>query len=282
MAIESRSLWRELERGSGRELLVTTGGLDVGERIEENGAALEACDVAFEFATGAAVKARFSSIRVDDDAPVLIQPDSGVVAADAAVATFQHGTEAAGGEIRTRTTVQAIEPGTDDVRIVTQFGEVTATACIVTAGAWVKGLVEPLGLEVPVKPTRETVAYFELEGIPPTLVEWGDPAIYGLSTLNGSLKVGEHIAGPQADPDEEGGINEASVEGLREWAAAHYPTATPKEHLAETCLYTNTPDENFILERHERVVIGSPCSGHGFKFAPLIGERLAALAAEVL
>jgi sarcosine oxidase len=64
--------------------------------------------------------------------------------------------------------------------------------------------------------------------------------------------------------------------------AERYPTADPEPVYTETCLYTNTDDQRFILERHGRVIVGSPCSGHGFKFAPLIGRRLAALAEEVL
>lgn len=282
MALEARGLWRALEQESGRELLKTTGGLDVGDQIAANAAALEACGLPFELTTGAAAQDRFPLIRVPDETAVLVQPDSGVVAADAAVAAFQHRAEAAGAEIRSLTRVEAIEPGAEAVKVFTQFGDVSASVCVVTAGSWAAGLVAPLGIEMPVWPTRETVAYFQLDGIPPTLVEWGDPSIYALPSLTGGLKVGEHVAGPPADPDQEGDVNEASLESLREWVAVHYPTAASEEHLSETCLYTNTPDERFILERHDRVVIGSPCSGHGFKFAPVIGQRLSALADEVL
>ena len=73
-------------------------------------------------------------------------------------------------------------------------------------------------------------------------------------------------------------MNDESVEAVSRWVAERYPSAAPRPHLAETCIYTNTEDEHFVLERHGRIVIGSPCSGHGFKFAPLIGERLAGLA----
>ena len=174
--------------------------------------------------------------------------------------------------------MKSVTADTDSVTVVTTAATYSAARLVVTAGAWVGGLVEPLGLSLPVKPTRETVAYFELDGQPPTLVEWGDPAIYSLPALNGSLKAGEHIAGPPADPDQPGGVNEISLETLREWVAARFPTAAPKEHHAETCFYTNTKDESFILERHGNIVVGSACSGHGFKFAPAVGTRLAALA----
>lgn len=282
MAIEARSLWRDVEQASGRELLVTTGGIDVGEAGEDIAAALEACGIGFELLEGSAAHGRFSTVQVLNNETILLQPDAGVVAADAAVATFQHGTEGAGGEIRTLTQVLALEPGEDLVEVVTDHGSVTASVVVVTAGAWVADLLAPLGFDVPVQPTRETVAYFEIEGALPALVEWGDPLMYALPTLHGDLKVAEHIAGPPADPDSTGGVNEISLETLREWVASRFVGAAPKEHHSETCLYTNTPDESFILQRIGRLVIGSPCSGHGFKFAPLIGERLAALAGEVL
>jgi sarcosine oxidase len=96
------------------------------------------------------------------------------------------------------------------------------------------------------------------------------------------LKAGEHIAGPETDPDGEGAPDGDSVRRLESWVAERYPHAEATAHFAETCLYTNTADEHFVLERHGRVVVGSPCSGHGFKFAPLIGRRLAALAGEAL
>jgi sarcosine oxidase len=92
--------------------------------------------------------------------------------------------------------------------------------------------------------------------------------------------VGEHHAGPPIDPEQEGGPDFGSVERLSAWVATRFTSADPHPHQVETCLYTNTPDEHFVLKREGPVVVGSPCSGHGFKFAPLIGLRLAAMALE--
>ena len=88
----------------------------------------------------------------------------------------------------------------------------------------------------------------------------------------------QHHAGPRTDPDEDGVVSEDSVSRLSAWVKERFPGADPEPLFAETCLYTNTDDERFILERHGRIVVGSPCSGHGFKFAPFIGQRLADLA----
>ena len=282
MAIEARELWRKLEVDTGHELLTTTGGLDSGEGIEDNATALEAFDIPHAILSPGEVSERFPTVRIPSDTKAVFQPDAGIVAADSAVATFQREAEAAGAVIRSRVRVDRIEPTGDTVRVLAAFGNVDAAAVVVTAGAWVAGLLAPVGFEVPVRPTRETVAYFALEGHVPTLVEWGDPTIYALPSPGEGIKAGEHIAGPPTDPDSDGAVNTLSLETLREWVAERFPGAARNEHHSETCLYTNTEDENFILERHDRIVIGSPCSGHGFKFAPLIGERLAGLAREVL
>ena len=93
------------------------------------------------------------------------------------------------------------------------------------------------------------------------------------------LKAGLHHSGPVGDPDGERGPDEGVAAWIGDWAAAR-STASAMIHAAETCLYTNTADEEFVLERHGRVVVGSACSGHGFKFAPAVGRTLAALARE--
>jgi sarcosine oxidase len=234
--------------------------------------------------TGAEVVRRHPSVSVPDDLPVLWQPDGGIVAADVALETFVSVARKSGAEVREKTPVLSIEEGEGLVAAVLANEKVHAEAIVVTAGAWVSGLVEPLGIEVPVRATRETIAYFKVDGdIGPTLVEWGDPSVYALpSPRHDALKVGEHIAGPDADPDVDGAPDPSSIDRLSTWVAELYPSAESEPFLAETCFYTNTDDQRFILERHGRVIVGSPCSGHGFKFAPLIGKQLADLAQEVL
>jgi sarcosine oxidase len=86
------------------------------------------------------------------------------------------------------------------------------------------------------------------------------------------------MRGAPADPDEEGGPDEALVQEIADWTRERFPRADPNPVHAESCFYTTTDDERFVLERHGRIVVGSACSGHGFKFGPATGKRLAALA----
>jgi len=139
--------------------------------------------------------------------------------------------------------------------------------------------------ELPVVETRETVAYFHLEGPVPSVVAEVVTRGHGFYSLFDpvyGLKVGSHMRGRPADPDEAVGPDPALVAEIAAWTKERFPAADPEPVHAESCFYTTTDDERFILERHGRIVVGSACSGHGFKFAPAVGKQLAALAAEAL
>jgi sarcosine oxidase len=101
---------------------------------------------------------------------------------------------------------------------------------------------------------------------------------YSLAAPGVGLKAGLHHSGPPADPDEHGRPDPAVVRWVSTWASHRFPELDPEPIATETCLYTNTADESFVLERHGRIVVASACSGHGFKFAPAFGRTLAALA----
>lgn len=274
MAMEALPLWRDLEQETGEDLLRTTGGLDAGKALDDHVTALQECGAECEVLDGDETEARFPWLgRMEG--PVLFQGDGGVTSAERAVRAFLRSAEEHGATLRENTKVRSIASGA----VETDDGTVDADVVVVTAGGWVKQLVAPLGIDVPTRPTRETVAYFDFdEPSVTTLVEWGDPSIYALPSGDGVLKVGEHQAGATTDPDETGEVDEESVARLSDWVSRRFPAADPNPRSAETCIYTNTPDDRFVLERHGDVVIGSPCSGHGFKFAPWVGKRLAELA----
>ncbi|HEX2294347.1 MAG TPA: FAD-dependent oxidoreductase [Actinomycetota bacterium] len=279
MAMESLDLWRELERETGEDLLRTTGGLDAGKVLDDHVVALHECGAECEVLDREEAAARFPWLR-PGEGPLLFQADGGVSSAERAVQAFLRSAAEHGATVEENTKVASLRDTGGGVVVETPSGDLEADVAVVTAGGWVRKLVEPLGIDVPVRPTRETVAYFDFdEPRLTTLVEWGDPSVYCLPGGPGVLKVGEHQAGATTDPDDEGPVDEESVARLSDWVARRFPAANPKPINAETCIYTNTSDDSFVLERHGNVVVGSPCSGHGFKFAPLIGKRLAELAA---
>ena len=168
---------------------------------------------------------------------------------------------------------------------VASLAQIDADCVVVTAGAWVNHLVDP---PLAVRVTCETICYFRrADARPaPAVVSFKEQAsghlFYALADPEHGFKVGAHHGGPEVHPDAEAEPDSGIVEAISAWAAEHLALADPNPVEVGTCLYTSTADESFVLERRGRIVVGSACSGHGFKFAPAVGARLAALALEAL
>ena len=270
LAKEAFAGWRALEEESGQELLELNGLLELVERSAQSSAdALGAAGAEYELLDADGAESRWP-VGVPDGWTVLFQPEAGIVRADLAHRAFVDGALAHGARLEEETRVDSLD-------------ELDAKVIVVTTGPWV-GEFFP---DLPVRTTRETVAYFRREGAALPAVAQLDPEtrghlIYSLHDPLHGLKAGVHHGGAAVGPDEPGESDPAVVERVAEWIARTYPDADPHPVGRETCMYTTTPDEHFILERRGKVVIGSACSGHGFKFAPAIGNRLAALAADIL
>lgn len=258
LAQDAYAGWQELDPG----LLGLYGLLELArDPALTSAGALDACGVPYRLLD--ADEARALGASLPDGWTALHVPDAGVVFADRARRAFL---EAAGIEVETNRRIESTD-------------ELDADVVVVTAGSWVRDLVPDL----PVKVTRETVAYFRREGPPPPSIvdlnaETGGHGMYSLHDPVHGLKAGAHHAGAEADPGTEAPPEPALVERISAWVRERFPDVEPEPVEAQTCLYTTTADERFILERRGRVVIGSACSGHGFKFAPAVGRRLAQLA----
>jgi monomeric sarcosine oxidase len=270
LAKESFVGWRALEEESGQKVLELNGLLElVDDPAQSSRDALETAGADYELLGSEDARRRWP-VGVPDGWTALFQPEAGIVRADIAHRAFVDRAVARGARLDENTRVESLD-------------DVDAEVVIVTAGPWA-GRFFP---DLPLRATRETVAYFRREGDPlPSLVQL-DPvtrghAMYSLHDPLHGLKAGAHHAGVESDPDTPGEPDRANVARIAEWVREHYPDADPEPVAAETCMYTTTPDEHFILERRGRVVIGSACSGHGFKFAPAIGARLSKLAADIL
>ncbi|MGH2727710.1 MAG: FAD-dependent oxidoreductase, partial [Actinomycetota bacterium] len=153
--------------------------------------------------------------------------------------------------------------------------------CIVAAGAWAGPLLEPAGFSLPVSVTREQVFYFRpaIDMVP--FIDHGSIARYAVPAFAGAagVKIAEHMTGERTSAA--GRSFELDPEGEARVAAyveAMLPGLDPEPVAFETCLYTMTPDQDFVIDARGPLIVASACSGHGFKFAPLIGEALARLA----
>ncbi len=272
LAQEAYPLWRELEAEYGRALLDQPGTLDLGD-WRANRDALAACGAPFEVLDTAEIERRFP-IRIEPGQTGLFQADGGIVFADLALQALLASAATAGAHLREQLRVHSVEEDGDGV----VAGGVRARVAVVTAGAWAPALVG-----VDATPTSETTSYFSFEERVPSVADRISVAVtgYALVAPGVGLKAGLHKSGSAIDPDEPVGPDAEVAERTAAWVERLFAGAGPGVRT-ETCLYTTRPNDEFVVERQGRIVVGSPCSGHGFKFAPLIGKRLAALAEEAL
>ncbi|MGW2913584.1 FAD-dependent oxidoreductase [Streptomyces asoensis] len=284
----ARERWRELEDDSATPLLRTTGGLDMGEDHDPAPAAalLAAAGVPHELLGPQAAAERWPQIRVTG--PVLYHPDAGVIDADRTVATCVRRAVEHGARVLTGTRVTGLDvPHGERAVLRTDDGqELVADTVVIAAGAWLPELGLPLDLP-PLRVTQQQVFHFRQHDPAvrwPTLIWDGVLHLYGLpSGSDGgplpAFKVAEHDRGtPTTARTRDGVADPSSRTRVSGFVRDRLPGLDPEPVAEATCLYTSTPDEDFVLDRRGPLVVVSPCSGHGAKFAPLIGAMAADLA----
>jgi sarcosine oxidase len=284
MARRALPLWREVEDDVGVELLATTGGLDYGDptSLQLIVDALTGTRVGHEILDPLEAAERWPGFVFAG--PVVYQPDAGRISADIAVRALQARAQMYGAQVRFDEPVRALIPEADNrITVTTDVGRYRAERAVVTAGAWVSRLLTGLIDLVPLTVTREQVFHFpsRIEDIVwPSYIHHGHTFIYGLQGPGDEgIKVAEHHTGAVTTADGRSfDIDEAGRQRVVRHVTEWMPGLDPAPTSATTCLYTTTPDESFIIERHGPIVVGSPCSGHGFKFVPLMGRQLADLA----
>jgi sarcosine oxidase len=225
-------------------------------------------------------------VRLPDEADVVFQADGGVLRAAPTVLAQARLAGSAGATLRPETVVSRLSASGDRVEVHTADGEsFEARVAVIAAGAWAGSLLAGVGIHVPLRPNLEQSTYFSLDADPPlpTVIDWlEDPAhpryLVPDPWAPGSFKVGLHMAGPETDPETRSfEPDPVRVDRVVDYVTAHVPGAEPTDRT-DTCLYTITPDDDFVLDRVGPIVVASPCSGHGFKFVPLFGRALADLA----
>lgn len=289
MAQEALPLWRELEDDAGETLVEQFGAVDHGPPavIDQIAAALAACGAPHERLGPSAAGERFPGLRFDES--VLFHPDGGRCFADRTVSALQRRAAEHGADVRFGTPAHIITASDDEVRVDVAGETVVAGSVVVTAGAWTAEILAGAGAGPlpPLRVTNEQVVHFpprDPEVAWPAFIHHashGELAGYGLPAPGEGIKAGIHHDGPMVGADERTfELDDERVGRIVEYAERWIPGVDPVPQFAARCLYTTTPDERFVIERRGRVVVGSACSGHGFKFAPLTGRRLATFATE--
>ena len=297
LALRALDNWRMLEAEAGEDLLTLSGVLEAGgpgsPMVAGTLAAARRFGLAHDVMDGREINARFPGFELPADWRGVLQHQAGFLRPERAVRACCALARGHGAHLRVNTRVTAIEPCSSGVRVVVEGGAaIEAASVILATGAWIADLAPVLKPKVTV--TRQTTAWFapprpELftpARFPAFILDHGDDAIYGVPDVDGGgVKIAAHWSGeamrhaddPRAPP------TEAEVEAIRAAGRALVSAARGTLVSTQTCLYTRTADEDFIIDLHPddpRIVIASPCSGHGFKFASVIGEVLADLATE--
>jgi sarcosine oxidase len=286
-------MWRELEARSGRRLLDITGVIEIGapDSVLIKGTLDSSRQHALthEILDPVTLMQRFPAFRVPPQFVAVLQPDGGFLMAEAAIHTFIALAEAAGAQIRLGETVREVKSRAGSARVETDRCRIDAGSVVVAAGAWARSLLPALPV---LRVTRQVLAWFApLDGglfmrdrFPVFLLESPRGMHYGFPAIgNSGLKIAKHHhLDETVDPDAfNRTLSSKDEAAIRDAIADYLPAANGPLLSARTCLYTMTSDGDFIVDRmpdEPQIVVASPCSGHGFKFAPVLGAAIADLA----
>jgi len=276
MAADASPLWQEMAQDQAN-LYWRQGAMLRTPDPAPVVAALSKAGTDHEVVAPAAVYERFG-ITLPGPAPVVYTPDGGTLRSDLALSALRAEAERLGGVIRERTPVHKIAESDAGAVLATAAGDVFVRHVAVAAAGWTPELVKPLGIDLPVRVTMQTVAYFRHPGAAaiPALYEVLDTPVYWVSSEADVIRIGRHDEeaasprlGTRGEPDE------VAVELLAKHIATRLPDADPTPLDADTCLYNHTSG-SFVVERRGHVTACVACEGRGFKFAPLIADRVIA------
>lgn len=289
--------WQALSQAAGTPLIQETGLLEYGPEdcapIDATVKLFDELNIPYErFQPDDDAIDRFPQYRFAARTQMLYQKAGAVAFATPAVRALWKLTDELGGDTIPNQRITQIDTG-ETITIHNASGDSwTGKSLVVAAGGWSGKLTEMLELEIPLEITQEVLAYFPVQnkninhmiGHMPVMVDYHDleHPFYTLPQVDvPGVKVGWHHVGTEADADARTTAPSHILEGIQNWVSQIYPHLLPEPIQVDTCLYSNTPDYHFVLDRHpayENIVIGAGFSGHGFKFGPLLGDLLAALA----
>jgi monomeric sarcosine oxidase len=281
-------LWRELELDTGTSLLRMLGGLDFGpdRDVESIAANLAAIGAEHEVLPAREAARRWPGMRFSGQ--VVYHPQAGTLDPAHAIEALLGAAGRGGAQVRFSTPVAAIRPTAQGVDVVLADGEqLAARQVVVAAGAWVQPLLDGLVELPPLRVTQQQIFHFPRldAAAPPWPSAIHEEALRVYHLAGGrdggphdDRKIGDHDAGRATTAAAaDGAVDPAARASIVEYVRRWLPGLDPTPRGEATCLYTVTPSEDFLIDRVGPLVVCSPCSGHGAKFAPLVGELAAGL-----
>lgn len=291
-ALRAGELWEELEKKVSKQIFRRTGVLNFTPKNDPYIANIiksaKKFNLPLEQLTASEANERWAGLNLKEDLEICFEPTSGVLMTANIIEAYYELALKAGATIKENSRVVKIEPSEKIVTVTLEGGEVyTADSIVISVGAWAKQLLNDLGLNLPLKPIRKTFAWYEAseelygEDVYPGFAYLNDTeGYYGFPSMDGAgLKVGRHDLGDEINPGEEK-IPFGEVAGDKEDLDAFLKNYMPKVGAikeGKTCMYSMTPDEDFIIDVHPQyanIAIAAGFSGHGFKFSSAVGEVL--------
>ena len=285
-------LWAELEREAGKRLLLQTGGLMLGQPggVLIRGAQRSADEhqLPHRFLSPQELRHEFPIFCPGADMAAIWEPRAGILFPELAIKAHLELAMQLGTDLRFDTPILKWEPQEHGVLVRTSSESFSAEKLLISVGPWTKSLVDDVDLPLTVErqvlfwfEPRERRELFEPQRCPIFICEHQSRRFfYGFPDLGDGFKIGVHHEGAVTSADHvDREVKDDEVEAARSLLNSLLPAAAGSLRSSVVCMYTNTPDENFILDYHptcRQVVIASPCSGHGFKFSPVVGELVAA------
>ncbi|CAG7638543.1 N-methyl-L-tryptophan oxidase [Paenibacillus allorhizosphaerae] len=294
LALRAQELWEALERESGQKLFRRTGVLGVGSKqskfIKEAIASANKYHLPLEVLSADEIMQRWPGIRIPEHFFGSFETSSGVLFSEECIRAYRRLAIEAGVVVRFDTPADRVELHTSGASVYTAEGVFHADRLIVTSGAWIGKLLA--SLKLPLQPVRKTVAWFQSEEtlygegrFPAFIFDLEKERYYGFPSFDGcGVKLGRNDAGEWTDPDQvdrEFGAYPEDEGDVRRFLETHMPQAAGTLKQGKVCLFTLTPDEHFVIDRHPEyahVAIAGGFSGHGFKFASVVGEIISQLA----
>ncbi len=287
-------LWHEFEKKAGEKLFVENGLIVAGKPDSEVIKGLDLCyekhNLPHEKLTVNEARKRFPQFHLPEDFIIYFDPIAGFLYVEKSVEKFAELSQKNGAILYTNEKVLTWQANQNHISITTDRRKIVAGKLIITSGAWANREMLSLGIDFDIWRKvlfwydSPEIANYKLDGFPNFYVELDFGSFYGFPAVNEmGLKIGEHeIPGISSLPDEVRRTLQPSDEPvILQFIEKVFPRFQPVRTNFTVCMYTITPDFNFILDVHpeyENVIIGAGFSGHGFKFAPVIGEILADLA----
>jgi sarcosine oxidase len=300
LLLRAYELWERLERETGGDLMTLTGGLMIGppesRTFTGSKATADEYGLPYEVFDAGELKRRYPMFEPTEGTIALFEEKAGIVRPEAAVRAHLDRAASLGADLRFEQEILTWQPTDFGVRVETASGVYEAKRLVVTAGAWAPKLLADLGL--PLQVTRQILFWLDpVGGVEPFLPDrfpvfiWEPEdgnsfyAIPAHDGPRGGVKVAFFRAdGTPADPDTIGReVHDHEVDFIRSYMAKYVPALDGELLYAKTCMYTNTPDEHFVISihpEHPQVAIAAGFSGHGFKFCGVVGEILADLVTE--